>query len=598
MEAKDIKNPLDKRQIKRLQRAVQSSRQKAQQFREDRTELVKQYAGPYSSNSSEERKPVNLLELALTIYIVNLVVNNPKATVVTARRDLKPDAADLAVAVNRLIEVINLGVTLQNLVRDSMFGLGLAYIGIAEDDEDKIFGGSVTGKPYCSRIDLDDAILDMEPSEWGDCQFVGHKPCRRIKELKDDDNYDQSEVKKLEPVEPAETDETGTELVAAMTEKASHYERFEDVAELSQIYLPNHNSILIMPPIGMTWEKPIRCIKYDGLRHGPYQMLAFHGVPNNLMPLPPGLILRDLDYIANNLFNKSFAQSMRQKVNFGVSEGGEKDADRILNAVDGAMIKFTNPELIKAISTPGADPSTVGAAVMAKDLFFTIAGNLDVLGGLSPTAGTLGQEQLVAGSASKRLQYMQGIVGNFVRKIVRQLTHCLYGDPTAKFNLSKKVAGYDLHFEYGPDRRKEPLSSFDIDVDVHSMVEKTPAQKSQILTQIFTQIVAPMSLMIQSRGGFVDVQRVLDTLGTYNGVSAELADWITWAGQTPGQEEGEEGPASDRYRPRMPANTERTYTRKNMPGAMRGQKDADMANMLFGGGVQGKQAATLVKGVG
>lgn len=590
-----IRNPLTKDQMTRLGDAVRSSSMSLRHFRDQRNEAIRQYCGGrYVENSTIDKTPVNLLEMAVTIYVVNLVVTNPRVNIVTPHKQLKADAKDLAIATNRMIETIELGMTLQNIVRDAIFGLGVIRTGLADADDDWTFGSNITGAPFADRVDLDDLVIDLSARTWREVQFIGNKYRRRLIELKEDDSFDQKEVAKLEPLTRTEVDESGIEKAESLTERTSADARddFEDWVELTDIYLPDYKVILTVRDTKLGWTKALRCVEWEGPRRGPYHILSFHDVPNNVLPLPPAQIWMELHELGNELFRKMFRQATRQKTIFAVDDTVEDDGDTLINARDGQMVKL-NTDGIKEVRYGGADQATAGAAVMSKDLFFTVTGNLDTLGGLSASSPTATQDQLINASANKRLQFMQGRLGKFTRGVVRDLAWMLYTDPSAELTLSKDIAGYDIRFAYGPDRRGAPFSSYDIGIDVYSMVEQTPMAKAQNLMEIFGTVIAPLIPMIQQQGGAVDARKLLEILSDYRNLSPELKDIIKFSGAP--QDDGQA--PSDRNRPRQAAQTKRTYERVNRPGAMRAQKDADMAQMLFGGSVQDKQAASLVRDI-
>lgn len=171
----------------------------------------------------------------------------------------------------------------------------------------------------------------------------------------------------------------------------------------------------------------------------------------------------------------------------------------------------------------------------------------------------------------------------------------IYTDPASEITLSKDIAGYDIRFSYGPQRRSAPFSSYDIGIDVYSMTEQTPMAKAQGIMEIVSGVLAPFAQLIQQQGGAIDIAKLVEILSDYRNLSPELKDIIKFVG-APQQDDGQ--PPSERNRPKQASQTKRTYERINRPGAMRSQKDADMAQMLFGGNVQDKQKASLVRGIG
>lgn len=338
-----IRNPLKKDQMKRLGEAVRSSSMSMRHFRDTRNEAIRQYCGArYTENTEVDKTPVNYLEMAITIYVVNLVVSNPRVNIVTPHKSLKADAKDLAIATNRLIELIDLGYTLQNVVRDAIFGLGVIRTGLADADDDWTFGSNVAGMPFADRVDLDDLIIDLSARTWREMQFIGNKYRRRMIEIKEDESFDQTEVAKLQPLVRTEVDDDGIEKAEGLTERMSADARddFEDWVELVDIYLPDYKVILTVRDTTVGWTKALRCVKWEGPRRGPYHILSFHEVPNNVLPLSPAQVWIELHELGNELYRKMFRQATRQKTLYAVADTGEQDADVLLNARDGQMLKL------------------------------------------------------------------------------------------------------------------------------------------------------------------------------------------------------------------------------------------------------------------
>lgn len=68
-------DPYNEHDLKRLWDAMSHSREKLRPFRENRLDAIKQYVGShYGEQGSEEDVPVNLIELAISVYTQQLVV--------------------------------------------------------------------------------------------------------------------------------------------------------------------------------------------------------------------------------------------------------------------------------------------------------------------------------------------------------------------------------------------------------------------------------------------------------------------------------------------------------------------------------------------
>ena len=91
--------------LARLHDAVMDSYRTLGPFQDNRSKFVRLFAGrEYGSNSVQET-PVNLLEMATSIYCLKLSANRPRAIVTTAYSSLRPGAETLRLALDYLTEV-------------------------------------------------------------------------------------------------------------------------------------------------------------------------------------------------------------------------------------------------------------------------------------------------------------------------------------------------------------------------------------------------------------------------------------------------------------------------------------------------------------
>ena len=107
--------------IQKLHEKIEWSRQKLATPCRNRVEAVKQFVGRnYADNGSDKRVPVNLLELAVTIYVRLLAAHAPRCLVRTEYPELRPFAADMECVLNQIPEEIGLERTLRDAVLEAM----------------------------------------------------------------------------------------------------------------------------------------------------------------------------------------------------------------------------------------------------------------------------------------------------------------------------------------------------------------------------------------------------------------------------------------------------------------------------------------------
>lgn len=122
--------------------------------------------------------------------------------------------------------------------------------------------------------------------------------------------------------------------------------------------------------------------------------------------------------MANRVFRKLGRQSDRQKTVTLVQAGQEDDGRRLVESSDGDVIRTDRPEGTREARFGGVDQPTLAFLVQLKDLFVYMGGNLDALGGLGKLSETVGQEQLIAKSASARIADMQETATKAVKQVV------------------------------------------------------------------------------------------------------------------------------------------------------------------------------------
>ena len=75
-------NPKDLADVQKLSAAVGYSYGVLKPFRINRQNLLREYVGKnYSDNGATDRVPINLIELAMNIYLQRLVANDPAVAV-------------------------------------------------------------------------------------------------------------------------------------------------------------------------------------------------------------------------------------------------------------------------------------------------------------------------------------------------------------------------------------------------------------------------------------------------------------------------------------------------------------------------------------
>jgi len=574
-------------QVAKLRGAVKHSRLMLEPFRKNRFEAVRQYVGKhYSDNGSADKVPVNLLALAVLIYRRSLSSRTPKTMISTKVPDLKPSAYSFELGLNHLLEEINYKFTLRRVVLDALFSIGIAKVGQSATGGVEIDGVfHDVGQPYFDHIDLDDWVHDISAKIYEQVQYAGHKFRKPLDYVKA--NYANTrnlQASYKEPIEEATGDDVRS--ISRGSDRHTDSDEYRQYVDLWELWLPLENLIVTLPCAG---GPPISVEEWTGPERGPYHILHFSEVPGQIMPLAPVAAWMDIHDLANRLYNKLGRQAERQRDILGYSGEAADQAKRIGDAGDGEMIQMDQPGSSQEYKFGGIDQATLAFVIHNRDLFSWLAGNLDTLGGLSPQAETLGQEELLQGNTSKMMEDMRDLTQTFNQDVIEDLGSYVWHDPFWDPPIVKKVAGTDIEIAttFSPEERAEnDFVEYNFSIDPYAAEFRSPAAKLQTMMHVIQNLVIPLAPMMAEQGIFPNYEGMLRVFAKYTDMS-ELDEILTFGGEPMAQRPQTTNPG-------RPAVTRRENVRINKPGRTRRGADFALSQTLLGGGVQKSEAAAAV----
>lgn len=577
----------------RLRDSVKYGRQKLVPFRSKRDDFLRQYVGfHYGENTSGDKVPMNLVELAMDIYTQEFCPVAPAPLVTSNQMPLRAWAKTFEAALGELIAEIHLEQTLELCVREAMVGVGVCKVALEQVGVVDGFDGKPDpiGHPMAESIELDDLVLDLSAKRWEKQQFIGDRYRVDLEEALHNETFDKSVRDKLVASDKRDDDVSGPRA-DELSVGSGVPEEFREHVTLTDLWLPAEK--LVVTFCDLDESRPLRISEWKGPDFGPYLDLRFYVVPGNVMPLCPAAMWLDQHIPVNRVMNKFIRQVLRQKTILGVQGGAGEDGRRVVDASDGEAIRMDNPDRMREFRFGGGEQSNLAFAISFRDLFSYMGGNLDAIGGLGPQSGTVGQDQMISGAASKRTARMQRRTIDFTRKVMESLGFFLWNDPLWERQVNKYVPGVRqaIPSQYSPEGRKGKLEDYSIKIDPYSMQYQTPSQRLASLMQVTTQVVMPMQAALQQQGMTVDLEELMRLIGRY-GNMPDLEAIVRFSG--PGEEQTAAGGAP----PQKPAMTNRTYTRVNRPGSVRQAKDEAMVKMLFGHGQQPSEQARMVRPAG
>ena len=562
-------------------------------FREVYVRINKQYVGTHygdATNGSDTPVPVDWIRLAVNIHRRVLIAQGPQAYITHDNPDMKAAADDCQHAVNLQLLKMKIGAPLKGTALAALLSpLGVVHVGLDGGSEAPNPGEPVDpGELYCERIALEDLFFDMDAKSWAEIEFIGYWFDMPLDEAR------ERWGKGVEADTPRASDEDGAAPATQISRGTDTQNAPERVA-LGYLWLRKENKSIIFPRYGGQNDAPLEEKPYKGPQGGGFHFLGFWDVLDQLMPLPPASTWINLHDVGNNLYTKLARQAQNAK-QVGVFAGADlADAQRVNDAKDGETV-HAKAGAIENEKIGAVDQVCFAFFIQAKNLFYELAGNLGLLGGLGPQSPTATQDEMLAGTASAQLDDMKSTFTAFVAGVMRDVAWWVWTDPTAEVKFYKTVKGapgISIPVTWGPEQRKGDFEEYRVSVVPFSMDEDTPKQRMARLRRFVQQDMIPLAGLMQAAGLRFNLKAYLADVADLEHLP-QVEKYVIEAQGGPGQEaEAQGGMDGGRYQPTMPRNTTRTEVRVGRPGAPQQTQDALMMQTLLGGKLNADQAPQM-----
>lgn len=575
---------MDHKRFIALRDSIEPSMKLLEPFRKELEMALKSYTGPHYGEQATDCRPINMLMMAVENMLQQLSSRAPQVLCLTHVPRLKSAARKEELAINETLKRIGFEKEHRLWTLSAIFSVGIMKVGLEVTDSPEIDEEPLpmTGI-FAEAIMLDDFVFDMTARKWDTKQvtFCGNKYRVPLSEAKANPRFNKEARERLTPMEKPGSDNQGTSGISKGN--GTNSDPFMEMVELWDIWCPEENEIVTFATDG--GDDPLQTIEWKGPKRGPYHLLGFNPVLNNILPLPPVSNWIDLDDLENRLVSKLGEQASRQKT-IGITDlQGATDGQNIIKTSDGDVLAVGNPNSFKEVHFNGVDQQTLGFALNVKAMCDFVMGNLTANAGLGASAGTLGQEQLIKQSSTIRFASMQGTLLSATKEVVQDIAYWLHYHPTVDYQLTLPIDGTDLEIpitwprqtdEWGNeiDVRQGNHDEYEISIQPYSMQDVSPGQRAVLLRQIWQQDILPtVAIGVQP-----DVMAYLATLSKYLDLP-ELADMV------PSMEINQMG--LDRRGASMPqpGKPNGNYTRSNVSMGMTPQAEQQQqAMMLMGGG--------------
>jgi hypothetical protein len=497
--------------LSKLSAAMQTSDAALKDFRQNRFELVENYAGDWygKNRKNKKRRPFNQLFAHLATLMpmccprkVTGQVGDATLGDPTGKFSEDDERYSFALRFQSMLDrICNERIRLPDVLRmmffDAQFGLGIVKIGkrpsgqFADDNTDH-------GEYYVAPVDLDDYVVEMGVKKRELITFESDSYAASYDDLYNGDLLDGDAKDALknykQNLPPAKTDQ-----VAGLSGQIAQSNDWNDLIGLRDIYLPKQGRIITtlanysaMARELLSWELP------PELKDGLYDTLAFYPISSNIMPIPPALTFRDMDSAINRLVNKAVRQAERQKDNIVVQVEGRKLGDTLKNANDGDVL-VGDATKAGVLSTTGMNPQAIQAIQFLMQLANNVNGNMDLLGGINQASDRVTTNQMLMGNANLRTADLRSAVSEVGARIYRRLAYFCWNDGDLKSDLSIKADNGAVYRQsrWTPQNRVGQFSDYCFGLNVYPGPDEAPEQRYKVMAQWARDFLLPLAAMAQ-----------------------------------------------------------------------------------------------------
>jgi len=507
---------------KRIARSILAWERKYDHVLQARNLMLKAWESGYSSARDDLSRngahPVNLIDRGMAILIPYLVMSNPKVLVTTEKTEFKPFALTTELALNHFLKEIKFAKrTLRPLVRDALLGLGIVKTGIARKWQIPIFGHlHDVGQPYADVIDISDYFGDCTSDNFEGFELEGNRFRMQLEVAQDLYPKYADRLKSSfgrwgdrKPPTAPQDNESGT---------------LKNFVELAEVWLPDEKTIITIDPHDPD-AKIMKTVHAECDESGPYDKLGFKNFSKTLIAPPPVWFWMDTDAALNVIVNKVVNQANSQKAVLTYEGDSAQDAQNIALAGDRQAIRVQSKDGVGIFEFPGVDREQYPWMQYLEGQYAKQEVNLDQLGGRSPAAETLGQEQMLFSTASKGVDDMVNQVYDTTSDVLTKLANFFWKDPLYQLPVIKRIPGYgDVEVMYDDAAREGEFFDYNFNVEPYSMQRLNPDAEYRKLLNFMGQWVLPTAQIAAQQGATIDVPVVTEQLARFLQLR-ELDNW-------------------------------------------------------------------------
>ncbi len=497
----------------RLAAAAAAANERMKPFRRNRLAFLKQYAGPHYAPRQQAGgagpagpEPLNLIYSLASVVLPHLVACNPRAMIRTTAPQLADQAEVFSLAWNHLARQIDLARSLRTVVTDALFGAGIMKTGLGPAAAGEL---GDNGAPFADVVDLDDYIIDPAARCRPAARFEGNRYRVPLEQLMESGLYDRKAAAAIEPL-----CRDGRDQTRGAAPGAGDSDALGRSVELIDLWLADENVVVTL---AADVEEPagfLRQVQWYGSDRGPYEMLGFHWISGNPLPVPPVALVFDLHVMINKVARKLGRQADRQKELVLFDDRAADEATRVRDANDGEMVGVQSVDRYRQVSFGGPNEDGYRHLGFLFEQFSRIGGNVDLLGGLRPQSDTLGQDEMLYTNATARIEDMRREVYEFTKHVGAKLAWYLWHDPLVEMPLVRRQRdGSEAAVIFSAAQRAGRFMDYHFDIEPYSMSPDSPTRRYRRTLEWIDHVVLPTAQIAAAQGRPLDVERLAAITG-------------------------------------------------------------------------------------
>ncbi len=517
----------EQKQVTRFLSAIDLSEKKFKSPRNISRMMLRTYGGELycpgwaehsQVNLAEPKAPLNQMYSVPTILIPHLVGNELRAKIVSkSKPELQAFANVFGEQQTMLYKDIMLAETFRKAVMNALFGMGIVKVGLGPTDGweemlEKLNYLNDAGQVFAEVISLDDYILDPAARCRQEAAFEGNKYRLPREVALASGLYDRKAIEDMPNISYAQTyGEMKQATIGHTAETKRQMVEFDDLIELMDIWLPR-DRVIVTVATGV--DKYLAETEVDTPERGPYEVLNFNLMPESPLGVSVMSQVDDLNRLINVLAIKAGDQAVASKT-IGVGHiKNREDGDSVKSANDGEFILLNDPQTAKTLTLGGVNPQLYEAVEYYKGNVSSLSGNTDLLGGLGPQSKTLGQDQMLAGSANVRISDMRGRIHSFASRVCGSIAWYSWTDPNINTPIQIDVGGgVSVNEEFSPQRREGNFFEYGFDLTPESFEPQTSGDALQRFIMWKNEFVLPLANLAAQQGWQIDVGKLIEIGG-------------------------------------------------------------------------------------